>query len=179
MAKVLEENNFVNLIIAVLHPKETGLEPIKIVLSERFGDIDLVSNPFPFSHTSYYEEEMGNEIVKTILSFSKLVKDTDMKVVKYFTLQVEDEFKIDRKRRFNLDPGYIDLNKLTLSTTKGRAHRISIGWGLYEEVTLWYRKGGFEDLLWTYPSYKLKEVKEFLIKVRNKYKEKLRMLKNE
>ncbi len=177
MAKVVDGNNLVNLIIAVLHPEELGIEKVKDILSERFGDIELVSKPFSFSHTSYYEEEMGKGIVKTILSFERLIKDTDMKIVKYFTLQVEDDFKVNGGRRFNLDPGYIDLNKLVLSTTKGRAHRISIGWGLYEEVTLWYRKGQFEDLMWTYPSYKPKEVKEFLIKVRERYKEKLRILK--
>ncbi len=177
MAKVLEENNLVNLIITILHPENKDLTPIKEILVERFGDIDLVSKEFPFSHTSYYSEEMGDKIVKTILSFEKLIKDDDLKIVKYFTLQIEDFFKTDRKRRYNLDPGYIDLNKLVLSTTKGRAHRVSIGWGLYEEVTLWYRKGKFEDLMWTYPSYKLEEVKRFLIDVRENYKKKLRSLK--
>ncbi len=177
MAKVLEENNLVNLIITILHPENKDLTPIKEILVERFGDIDLVSKEFPFSHTSYYSEEMGDKIVKTILSFEKLIKDDDLKIVKYFTLQIEDLFKTDRKRRYNLDPGYIDLNKLVLSTTKGRAHRVSIGWGLYEEVTLWYRKGKFEDLMWTYPSYKLEEVKRFLIDVRENYKKKLRSLK--
>ncbi len=178
MAKVLDENNLVNLIIAVLHPENTDLKPVQKVLVERFGNIDLVSKRFPFSHTSYYSDEMGEKIVKTILSFEKLIKDDDIKVVKYFALQVEDVFKDNRRRKYNLDPGYIDLNKLVLSTTKGRAHRISIGWGLYEEVTLWYRKGKFEDLMWTYPSYKLEEVKRFLIDVRKKYKEKLRFLKH-
>lgn len=177
MAKVLEENNLVNLIITILHPENKDLTPIKEILVERFGDIDLVSKEFPFSHTSYYSEEMGDKIVKTILSFEKLIKDDDLKIVKYFTLQIEDLFKTNRKRRYNLDPGYVDLNKLVLSTTKGRAHRVSIGWGLYEEVTLWYRKGKFEDLMWTYPSYKLEEVKRFLIDVRENYKKKLRSLK--
>ncbi len=177
MAKVLEENNLVNLIITILHPENKDLTPIKEILVERFGDIDLVSKEFPFSHTSYYSEEMGDKIVKTILSFEKLIKDDDLKIVKYFTLQIEDLFKTNRKRRYNLDPGYVDLNKLVLSTTKGRTHRVSIGWGLYEEVTLWYRKGKFEDLMWTYPSYKLEEVKRFLIDVRENYKKKLRSLK--
>ncbi len=177
MAKVLEENNLVNLIITILHPENEDLMPIKETLIERFGDIDLISKEFPFSHTSYYSEEMGNKIVKTILSFEKLIQDDDLKVVKYFALQIEDIFKTDRKRRYNLDPGYVDLNKLVLSTTKGRAHRVSIGWGLYEEVTLWYRKGKFEDLMWTYPSYKLEEVKRFLVDVRENYKKKLRSLR--
>ncbi len=174
MAKVVEKDNFVNLIIAILHPKKLDITDISSLLSKRFGHIEFISTPFPFSHTSYYDEEMGGNIVKTILSFENLIKDSYMKVVKYFTLQIEDEFKIKRKRQYNLDPGYIDLNKLILSTTKGRAHRVSIGWGLYEEVTLWYKKGRFEDLMWTYPSYKLPEVKEFLIKIRERYKEKLR-----
>ncbi len=179
MAKVTEEWNLVNLIIAVLHPESRELEPIISPLSLRFGEIELISKSFSFSHTSYYEKEMGRGIVKTILAFKNLVRDTDMKVIKYFTLQLEDEFKENRNRVYNLDPGYVDLNKLVLSTTKGRAHRTSIGWGLYEEVTLLYRKGTFENLLWTYPSYKSEEVKSFLVEVREKYKEKLRTLRNE
>ena len=177
MAKVIDGNNLVNLIITILHPKKSSIERIKEILSERLGNIEFISKTFSFSHTSYYENEMGKDIVKTIMSFDKLIKDTDIKIIKYFTLQIEDDFKVNGNRSFNLDPGYIDLNKLVLSTTKGRAHRISIGWGLYEEVTLWYRKGQFEDLVWTYPSYKSKEVKEFLIKIRENYKEKLRNLK--
>lgn len=180
MAKVLEKPNLVNLIIAILHPIDLEIGIIKNSLIKRFGEIDFISQPFSFSHTTYYEDEMGKNIVKTIISFNDLIKNTDMKVIKYFTLQLEDKYKINENRQFNLDPGYIDLNKLVLSTTKNRGHRISIGWGLYEEITLWYRKGKFEDLMWTYPSYKSVQVKEFLLKIRTAYKKKLkRIIENE
>ena len=53
------------------------------------------------------------------------------------------------KRSINLDPGYITLGKLVLASTKDHAHRIYLGQGIYAEVTLEYREGGWRSRDWT------------------------------
>ncbi|MEK6733229.1 MAG: DUF4416 family protein, partial [Candidatus Omnitrophota bacterium] len=60
-------------------------------------------------------------------------------------------------RRINIDPGYISDSKLVLATTKDYFHRIYLTSGIYAEVTLRWRRGGFEPFEWTYPDYQSKE----------------------
>ena len=76
---------------------------------------------------------------------------------------------MNKKRRVNIDPGYISDSKLILTTTKDYFHRIYLGHGIYAEVTLRWRKGGFEPFEWTYPDYRSKEYIKILNTIRNNY----------
>jgi len=54
-----------------------------------------------------------------------------------------------------------------LATTKDYSHRIYVRDGIYEEVTLVYRRGsGFEPWPWTYPDYRSETAKRFFLAVR-------------
>ena len=42
---------------------------------------------------------------------------------------------------------------MVLATTKGFAHRIYLGSGIFADLTLVYENGTYRGLEWTYPDY--------------------------
>jgi hypothetical protein len=71
-------------------------------------------------------------------------------------------------RQVNIDPGYVSLAKVVLASTKDFSHRIYVGNGIYEEVTLHYQRASdrFEPWPWTYPDYCTAEANDFFMNVR-------------
>ena len=73
------------------------------------------------------------------------------------------------RRRVNLDPGYLLLERFVLASGKNFTHRIYIGQGIYADLTLMFQKGAFRTLPWTYPDYAARDMQSFLTQVRRKY----------
>jgi len=82
------------------------------------------------------------------------------------------------KRKINLDPGYITLNKYILASTKNGPSRIYLNQGIYAEITLRFINKSFIPCEYTYPNYKTNEYIYFLNSVRQKYKLQLRKNSN-
>jgi hypothetical protein len=169
----------VNLIIGLISKDIDLFDELKLVLSKKFSQVDFESQIFDFIHTSYYQEELGKDLKRKFFSFKELIKEDELVDVKLYTLGLEDEFSIIdkkgiKKRRINIDPGYVSLSKLILATRKDYYHRIYIRDGIYQEVTLYYRrKEGFVAFPWTYPDYKTYEYRNTFNKIREIYKRKL------
>jgi hypothetical protein len=142
-------------------------------LSRLYGEIDLESESVPFDFTDYYRDEMGAPLVRKFLSFRNLMDPGRLAEVKIQTNTLEQEFAAmtgaRRRRRINLDPGYLDAAKLVLATTKNFAHRIYLGQGIYAEVTLIFRKAGVGFFDWTYPDYRSESYTRFFLDVRRRY----------
>ena len=94
--------------------------------------------------------------------------------MKLFTNNLEQEFTSQGKRQINLDPGYIDLSKLVLATTKNHQHRLYLGQGIFAEVTLRFVRKSFRPWEWTYPDYRTDHYIRFFNQVRQTYLEQLR-----
>ena len=131
-------------------------------LEDIFGESDYIGPILPFNYTDYYQKEMGKDLKRRIVSFQYLVDPQLLPWIKLETNRVEEIFSVSGKRRFNIDPGILDLARLILLTTKDYAHRIYVGNGIYAEVTLLYRNRDFLPLPWTYPDYKSKDLIEIL-----------------
>jgi hypothetical protein len=131
--------------------------------------VDLVSPWLPFDFTSYYEPEMGAPLFRRIFVFKPLIAQEDLPAVKIRTNRLENDHAEGERRRINIDPGYLLLEKFVLATGKNFAHRIYIGQGIYADLTLTYTKGAFQTLPWTYPDYASAEIRQFLLQVRHKY----------
>ncbi|NPA39704.1 MAG: DUF4416 family protein [Thermodesulfobacteria bacterium] len=139
------------------------------------GNVVFSSKVYDFSSfTSYYEKEMGKNLKKALFFFEKLMPPEFLIDLKHICYEIENRFKVNDCRRINIDPGYLNLSKLVLSTFKDFSHRIYLGRSVFAEVTLRFKKGKFEPLEWTYPDYSQPEILEFLQKVRLWYKERLR-----
>ena len=158
----------------IIIAKDCELDEVVKALEAEFGPIDLRSELIPFDFTKYYEKEMGQGLRRQWISFEKSVFQSELGAIKHKCMKIEKEFyRTDRtrgatSRRVNIDPGYIDLSKLVLASTKDYSHRLYIGDGIHAEITLIYKDHHFRPLEWTYPDYRSNIV--FFESVREKFK---------
>ncbi len=139
------------------------------LLSARYGAVDYLCAPLIFDYTNYYEEEMGRPLYRRQAAFETLVRPESLPEIKLYSNQVEGLFALNGKRRLNIDPGYIGCPHLILATGKGYAHRPYLRDGIYADLTLIYKKNGFEKLPWTYPDYAEETALKIFGKIRERY----------
>ena len=165
------------LVVAAFSRHPGALAWGRVRLEESFGPVGLEGAPYPFDQTAYYEPAMGAGLSKQLLAFRDLISPDRLAAVKLHTNGLEGELAragaFPEPRPLNLDPGYLDLAKLVLATTKDQAHRLYLGAGIYGEVTLHYRAGAFQPWPWTYADYRLPCVAEFLLSARAYYRRRL------
>lgn len=135
----------------------------------RFGPPRAASEPYPFTFTRYYEEEMGCGLLKQAVVFMGLVHPGLLPRLKLASGRTEDELRdpVSGRRRINLDPGYLTPSALVLASTKGAPHRVYLGLGIYGETTLVYHEGEFRPLPWTYPDFRQGPLLRFLGEARS------------
>ena len=161
----------VKLTIGLLFTDIKEYRAVKSNLASVFGEIDFESEILDFHHTSYYTEEMGHGITRVFLSFRRLFDLENICVVKIKTNRIEEKHSKAGKRKVNIDPGYLNLAKLVLFSTKDYTHRIYLGKRIYAEVTLFYKDDSFNPWPWTYPDYKSPEYMKIFGSIRQLYKE--------
>ena len=86
---------------------------------------------------------MGDEIWRQYLAFDALMAPDELADLKRLTNRLEDRWRGRSGRAVNLDPGYLDLLRVVLASTKDAAHRVAIGDGIYGEATLHFAGGAF------------------------------------
>ncbi len=174
----LKEPGQVKLIIGALAADENCLKKVVEAIEAEFGDIDLVSDTWPFTQTDYYKEQTGDNILKQFVSIEELIDPGELADIKHRTNAIEkqlaDELAVGLSRPVNLDPGIIEPSKLILATTKNYSHRIYIGKKMYAEVTLIFDNAKWQTMPYTYPDYTQKCYHDFFSKVRKKLLEQLK-----
>ena len=141
------------------------------MLTEAFGPIDAESERFSFSEefSDYYDGELGGPGMRVILSFRDTVSPDRQAEIKKLTNELEAMLSRDGKRLINLDPGFINHGRLMLATTKQAGFRIPLSDGIYTELTLFWARGGWQKLPWSYRDYQSERVQRFLTEVRRSY----------
>ena len=114
---------------------------------------------------------MGGGLKRRFLGFKKLVRLERIAKVKLETNDIERRLSINGKRTVNIDPGYVDMAKLVLLSTKDYSHRVHIGNGIFAEVTLHYKDKRFNFWPWTYPDYKSLEYARIFGIIRDIYRD--------
>ena len=155
--------------VAAFASEQRAVDRGREMLSDVFGEPIFMSRFFRFDEfTDYYEPSMGRVLYKQLWSFGKLWDPENLADLKITTNGFEEEYARQShdtaavKRPLNLDPGYIDLGKLVLASTKDHSHRIYLRNGIFAEVTLIYTKKIWQKLPWTYPDYQSSDYHEFL-----------------
>lgn len=165
------------LIVAGFSRHDSALDWARGQLVERFGPVALTSPTYAFHHTSYYHEEMGENLKKVLWAFCNLIAPDALPAVKHVTNALEEELRSQatypERRPLNLDPGLLSLGKFMLATTKDQQHRVYLRDGIFAEVTLRYRDGAFQPWPWTYADYREPLVLDFLRQAREYYKQRL------
>ncbi|MFA7670920.1 MAG: DUF4416 family protein [Sphaerochaetaceae bacterium] len=162
------------LIMGILSSQKELDETLIKTLTDNFGPFDVLADPVIFDFTDYYEKEMGFPIWRMFLVFENLVPPENLAKYKLLTIEIEERFKVDSKRKVNLDPGLLTTANIILATTKNRSHRIPLEKGIYGELTLLYTKGCYQEFEWTYPDYKSAKFKALFEKLRSKYLKQLK-----
>lgn len=162
------------LFLGLLGSSEKDLDAATTELQTRYGPIDLASQPFPFSFTTYYNEEMGDRILRQFASFETLFDPGRLRAIKKEAMAIEARMSLGGKRRANLDPGYVNLSTVVLATTKDASYRVYLGDAVYAQPTLFFRGGDFKPFEWTYPDYREEQTLGFFREVREQLKRQLR-----
>lgn len=163
------------LIIGLLLGKPELFQKVKAALERTFGRADFESRTLDFSHTDYYNAEMGGSLKRRFLSFERLSDIAALYRAKARTNALEERFSAKGRRMVNIDPGYLDLAKLVLFSTKDYSHRIYLRDGIFAEATLFYKDNTFTPWPWTYTDYKSMEYIAIFNSIRNIYKKQRRL----
>lgn len=159
----------VKVFAGILTARPSALAEVRGRLEERLGAVDLESGPLDFDYTDYYQPEMGPGLKRLLWGFTRLDGPEALVDLKLYTNGVERAFSAGGQRTVNIDPGYLAPARVVLASTKDFAHRLYLGQGIYGEVTLMYRRGGFQPLPWTYPDYRSEAYQEFFRGLRRLY----------
>lgn len=143
------------------------------IVSENFGAVYLRSPEFDFSHTAYYQPEMGSNLCKYFVGFDKLIYPDEIMSYKLDAVKLEETFLQNQKRCINIDPGYVALEKVVAASTKNFTHRIFIGNSIYCDLQLVRRKNRYETLPWTFYDYSTKLAFDFFESMRVRLKKEL------
>lgn len=170
----IREIKEVKLICGLLAVGVERLEQGQAALEERFGPADLVGEIFPFDFTSYYAKELGEGILRQYISFVRLIDPGELAEIKLETNRMEEELAKAEKRAVNLDPGYLDLSKMVLASTKDATYRVYLGQGIYAQSTYYFQNGSYHPWQWTYADYQTAIAIGFFNRVREKHKQQLR-----
>ena len=162
------------LVTGIFLKEQAFFPEISRELQAAFGGLDLVSPWMAFDYTPYYEKEMGAPLWRRVMAFKPLVEQDRLADIKLATNAMEQARAVGGRRRVNIDPGYLLLERFVLATGKNYSHRIYIGRGIYADLTLIYERGAYQALPWTYPDYADQPLRRFLLAVRKKYSVDLR-----
>jgi len=167
----------VKMIMGLIFSPEAPIAAVRRTLEATYGRVDLETAVLPFVWTRFYEREMGPTLQRQFWSFETLIVADALVDLKRQTNAMERTYTgHGGQRRVNLDPGYIDLAKLVLATTKDQQHRLYLGQGIYAEVTLRFTGGRFVPWEWTYSDYRCAEYLAFFDTVRRRYRQQLAAL---
>lgn len=143
-----------------------------------WGKADIIGEWLNFDHTTYYNEEMGEGLKRIFVSFENLVAPEKAGNFKLQASLIEDKFRkggVDKRRRVNIDPGYLDANKVVLITGKHGGHKIALATNIWADFLLWYNKG-WVALPWAFPDFRSGQLFPVFMKMRRRFKQQIKIL---
>jgi hypothetical protein len=147
----------VKLFIGMLSNDTSLFDKMQAVLEEIYGPVDIESPVWPWEHTSYYAKEMGEGLKRKFIFFKEHIGMLDVRDAKLRTVDIEKQYLNENGgRSINLDPGYLDLARIVLVSTKDFSHKIYVGRGIYAEVTLTFDRlsNSYRVMPFTFPDFR-------------------------
>src|SRR5262249_750615 len=106
----------VKLFAALLSSKSDLLVDAETELSALFGPVDARSEVLPWAVSDYYAPEMGSDLYRQFVAFSRPLSPEALPEIKLQTQEIERRHRAGGGRRINIDPGYIDAGKVVLAS---------------------------------------------------------------
>jgi len=169
-----KEPDPVKLFVGILYSDTAILTKALEMLQERYGEIDYRSPSFEFDITDYYVPEMGKPIYRLFVSFERFINPKEIARIKVETNTVEDRLAVGGKRKVNLDPGYMDYDKVVLASAKYNGQKIYLDHGIWADLTLHYEKKTFHPYPWSFPDFKQGMYDEVFLEIRKRYRKQRR-----
>jgi len=131
-------------------------------LIKKFGKIEKESSEYNFDkYTDYYEKEMRKGLKKKIIIFNKNINEEDLVQIKKFITKMEEKYSIKRKRKVNIDPGYVSETNVVLASFKKKDFKKDLGQGVYAHEIFKLENGEFKSFWHTFEDYKKEKTKNF------------------
>lgn len=169
MGDIREKAPMVYPFAALMFPDEELYQKSLELLKNRFGEILGMGEIFKVTDfTNYYVKEFGEDLKKQFMIFKTPQSVEKLYQSKIWSNEIETSIKEPEndKRYVNIDPGYLDLSKFVLYSSKDFSHRLYQGEGIFAEVTMLFMHGKFHKLGWTYNDYWNEMNRKFLRKMR-------------
>lgn len=164
------------LFVAAFSRYHSLLDQLPGLLARDFSPVVLVSERFAFEETAYYRRTMGDGLYKQLFACRDPIFADALPTLKRRAIALENTVAKtghhEVPRPLNLDPGFLDLGKVVLASTKDHAHRLYLGQGIFGEVTLHYERRARQWLPhpWTYPDYRRDDVRQFFLQLREHFR---------
>ena len=164
----------VKLFCGVLYSDEQLLNDSRLLLVEKYGEIDYQGDQFNFEISEYYRPEMGWPIYRRFWAFENLINPNEIARLKIECNEIEDQLTVAGNRKVNLDPGYMDYDKIVLASAKYNGQKIYLDYGIYADLTLRYEKGEYYPYPWSFPDFKEGQYNQTFLRIREIYKVQLK-----
>lgn len=155
-------------ILFLLTAQEALAGPVLSEFSKILGPVELQSPWHPFTHSSYYEEEMGKNLKRCLVGFKNIFEPHRLAELKTLAGRLEG-----KKRKINADPGYVDLFKVILASGKAGGQKVALTAETYAYPILRFEKGNWHPFAWTFPDFKEETYYRNLLKIRENLKNQL------
>ncbi len=166
--------NPVKLFCGVLYSDASLLDQARSMLIDQYGAIDFQSQTFRFEVSDYYRAEMGWPIWRIFWSFERLIAPNQIASIKIACNAIEESLAIAGSRKVNLDPGYMDYDKIVLASAKYNGQKIYLDLGIYADLTLRYEKGNYYPFPWSFPDFRSGQYYRTFLRMRELYKAQLK-----
>ena len=160
------ESPLVKPIVGILAASTDLIAEAYAAIANTLGEVEERTDAVPWAVSEYYRAEMGGEIWRCYASLRELAPADRLTTWKRESNRLETRWAVDGKRLVNVDPGYVDLLRLVLASTKDAGHRVYLGDGIFAEITLRYENGAFRSWPHTYPDYAAASTIDFFNRVR-------------
>ncbi len=140
-------------ILLLLYAKEAEREQAETALEKLYGPIDFRASPQDFTHSKYYEKEMGTNLKRRLLSFQTLQPPDFLAQAKLDCGVLEAAQALEGQRRVNLDIGFLDLFKVVLASLKTRSNKIYLRDGVWADWVLYFHHQDWQTFIWTFPDF--------------------------
>lgn len=172
----IKKHKKVKLVFGLISKDTSLFTAIENLLTKKFGKIDFKSQVLDFTHTDYYRKEFGAGLKRKFITFERLFDSNALPMIKILSNMMENKFSLNKKRRINIDPGYLAEAKLVLASTKDFTHRLYLEKGIFAEITLYFQNKTFNYWPWTFPDYRTEDYIKIFNHIRELY---LNQIKNE
>ncbi len=157
-------------IVGVLAASPALLAEAEAAVAATVAPIAMASTPQPWTVSDYYAPEMGDALWRQYLACDALMAPDHLAELKRLTGRLEMRWRAGGGRAVNLDPGYLDLLRVVLASTKDAAHRVAIAAGMWAEATLHFEQGRFAPWPYTYSDYAGADACAFFTRVRARFR---------